>query len=134
VKTTNDEFVPTRIWRAWIDYHKVNACMRKDYFLRPFIWPMVEPLAGHEYSRQPCGMIQVTWSDCSLVWEVWLKIKNLALVGGNPYSFPNYLILFVGLVFVVFFRINVCHSSLEEHSPTLCPTCIALSVLYFWSH
>jgi len=80
VKTTDDEFVPTRIWKAWIDYHKVNAAMRKDYFSRPFIWPMVEHVAGNEYSRQPCGMIQVTWSDCSLVWEVWLKTENLVLV------------------------------------------------------
>jgi len=82
VKTTNES-----------EDHKVHTAMRKDYFSRPFIWPMVEHLAGHEYSRQPCGMIQVTWSDCSLVWEVWLKTENLVLVGGNPYSFPDHLIL-----------------------------------------
>ena len=32
-------------------------------------------------------------SDCHLLWRVWLKTLNLALVGGNPHYFPCYLIL-----------------------------------------
>jgi hypothetical protein len=78
----------------------VHATTRKDYFSRPFLVPMVEHLVGHEYLRQPCGMILVTRSDCNLVWKVWLKTENLALVGGNPHSFPDYLIL---LYFVYWF-------------------------------
>jgi hypothetical protein len=137
VKNKHDECVPTRIqsrWRAWIDYRKLHAATRKDYFQRPFIDSMVEYLARHEYLRQLCWRILVTRSDCCLLWEVWLKTENLALVGGNPHSFTYHLILFVCFVFVVSFRSSVCHSSLGECSSTVHPTCISHSVLYFWAH
>jgi hypothetical protein len=128
VKNKDDKFVPTRILsgrKAWIDYHKVHAATRKDYFSRPFIDPMVEYLAWHEYLRRPCWRILVTRSDCRLLWEVWLKAENLTLVGGNPRSFTYHLILFVCFVFVVFFRSSFYHSSLGESSSTAHPTCIA---------
>jgi len=54
VKNKHDECVPNRIqsgWRAWISYRKLHAATRKDYFSRPFIDPMVEYLAQHEYLR-----------------------------------------------------------------------------------
>jgi hypothetical protein len=112
VKNKHDKCVPTRIqsrWRAWIDYCKFHAATRKDYFSRPFIDLMAEYLACHEYLRRPCWRILVTRNDCRLLWEVWLKIENLALVGGNSHSFTYHLILFVCFVFVVSFRSNVCH-------------------------
>jgi hypothetical protein len=135
VKNKDDEFAPTHIqsrWRAWIDYHKVHTATRKAYFLRPFIDPMVEYLAWHECLRRPYWKILVTQSDCHLLWEVWLKIENLALVRGNPHSFTYHLILFV--CFVLSFRSSVCHSSLGESSSMVHPTYIAHSVLYFWTH
>jgi hypothetical protein len=54
VKNKDDEFVTTRIQsglKAWINYRKVHAATRKDYFSCPFIDPMVEYLAWHEYLR-----------------------------------------------------------------------------------
>jgi hypothetical protein len=90
VKNKDDKFVPTCIqpgWRAWIDYYKVHAATRKAYFSCPLIDPMVEYLAWHECLRRPCWKILVTRSDCRLLWEVWLKTENLALVGGNPHYF-----------------------------------------------
>jgi len=138
VKNKDDEFVPTRVqsgWRAWIDYHKVHAATRKAYFSHPFIDPMVEYLAWHECLRRLCWKILATQSDYRLLWEVWLKTKNLALVGGNPNSFTYHLILFVCLFcFVLFFRSSVCHSSLGESSSMEHPTYIAHLVLYFWTH
>jgi len=99
---------------------------------------MVERLAGHEYyyfldRYSGYNQVPIIRSDCRL-WKVWLNTENLALVGGNPHSFPCHLILFICFIFVVFFRTSVCHSSLEERSPMLHPTCVAHSVLYFWSH
>jgi hypothetical protein len=38
-------------------------------------------------------------SDCCLLWKVWLKTLNLALVGGTPHYFSCNLILFVCFVF-----------------------------------
>jgi hypothetical protein len=102
--------VPTCIqsrWRAWIDYHKVHAATMKAYFSRSLIDPMVEYLAWHECLRRLCWKILVTRSDCCLLWEVWLKIENLALVGGNPHSFTYHLIVclfllyFSGYVFAI---------------------------------
>jgi len=34
---------------SFIDYRKLNADTRKDYFPLPFIDQMLERLAGHEY-------------------------------------------------------------------------------------
>jgi hypothetical protein len=119
VKNKDDEFVPTSIqsgWRAWIDYRKVHAGTRKSYFSCPFIDPMVEYLVWHECMRRPCWKILVTQSDCRLLWEVWLKTENLALVGENTHSFTYHLILFV--CFVLSFRSSICHSRLRESSST----------------
>ena len=52
VKNQNDELVPTRVqngWRVCIDYRKLNAVTRKDYFPLPFIDQMLERLAGHSH-------------------------------------------------------------------------------------
>jgi hypothetical protein len=52
VKNQDNELVPTRIqsgWRVCIDYHRLNAATRKDYFSLPFIDQMVECLARHTY-------------------------------------------------------------------------------------
>jgi hypothetical protein len=52
VKNQDNELVPTRIqsgWRVCIDYCKLNAATRKDHFPLPFIYQMMERLAGHEY-------------------------------------------------------------------------------------
>jgi hypothetical protein len=46
------ELVLTRVqsgWRVCIDYRKLNTATRKDHFPLPFIYQMVERLAGHEY-------------------------------------------------------------------------------------
>jgi hypothetical protein len=52
VQNKDDELVPTRVQlgrRVCIDYHKLNTATRNDHFPLPFIDPMVERLAGHEY-------------------------------------------------------------------------------------
>jgi hypothetical protein len=67
----------------------------------------------------------------SLAYE---SLLNLALVGGTPHYFLCDLILFICFVFLVFFRSSVYHSSLEEHSLTLCLTCAIPLVLYFLTH
>jgi hypothetical protein len=41
-------------------------------------------------------------SDCSLLWCVWLKTLNLALVGGTPHYF-SLSFDFVCVVFVLVF-------------------------------
>jgi hypothetical protein len=54
--------------------------------------------------RRLCWKIRIIQSDCRLLWRVWLKTLNLALVGGNPhYFFMCYLILFVQ--FFLFLRV-----------------------------
>lgn len=40
--------VPTG-WRVCIDYRKLNAVTRKDHFPLPFLDPILERIAGHEY-------------------------------------------------------------------------------------
>ena len=40
--------LPTKI-RVFINYRKLNATTRKDHFSLPFIYQMLERLAGHEY-------------------------------------------------------------------------------------
>jgi hypothetical protein len=126
--------VPTCIlsgWRAWIDYHKVHAATRKAYFSRPLIDPMVEYLAWHECLRRPYWKILVTRSDCRLLWEVWLKTENLALVGGDPHSFTYHLIVCLFL-FLLYFS-GYC-LPFKFGGALLYSTCITQSTLYFWSH
>jgi len=40
--------LPTKV-RVCINYRKLNAATRKDYFPLPFIDQILERLAGHEY-------------------------------------------------------------------------------------
>jgi hypothetical protein len=52
IKNKENELVPTRVqseWRVCIDYRKLNYATRKDHFPLPFIYQMVERLAGHAY-------------------------------------------------------------------------------------
>ncbi|GJQ90952.1 reverse transcriptase domain-containing protein [Tanacetum coccineum] len=51
---TNDEneLIPTRLvtgWRVCIDYRKLNDATRKDHFPLPFMYQMLERLAGNDY-------------------------------------------------------------------------------------
>lgn len=48
VKNVDGEMVPTHVqngWRVYIDYIKLNASTRKDYFALPFINQMLQWLA-----------------------------------------------------------------------------------------
>jgi hypothetical protein len=54
---------------------------------------------------------------------------KLSACGRHPSFFPYVLILFV-----LFSRYSVCHSSLGEHSLMFCLTCSVALVLYFWAH
>ena len=52
VQNETNELVPIRVqtgWRVCIDYRKLNAATRKDYFFLPFIGQMLERLVGHEF-------------------------------------------------------------------------------------
>jgi hypothetical protein len=52
VKNEKDELIPQRIvtnWRMCIDYKKLNKATRKDHFLLPFIYKMLDRLAKHSY-------------------------------------------------------------------------------------
>nr|GEX84067.1 DNA-directed DNA polymerase [Tanacetum cinerariifolium] len=52
IKNDENELVPTRIvtgWRVCIDYRKLNEATRKDHFPLPFMYQMLERLAGNEY-------------------------------------------------------------------------------------
>ena len=54
--------------------------------------------------RRPYWKIRIIQNNCRLLWKVWLKTLNLALVGGNPHYFSFcYLILF--LLCVLFLRV-----------------------------
>ena len=52
VTNENNELIPTRVtsgWRVCIDYRKLNAGTRKDYFPLPFVDQMLERVTGHEF-------------------------------------------------------------------------------------
>ena len=52
VANEHNELIPTRVttsWRVCIDYRKLNAGTRKDHFLLPFVYQMLERVAGHEF-------------------------------------------------------------------------------------
>ena len=52
VANENNELIPTRVtsgWRVCIDYRKLNAGTRKDHFPLPFVYQMLERVAGHEF-------------------------------------------------------------------------------------
>ena len=52
VHNERNELVPTRTvtgWRMCIDYRRLNIATRKDHFSLPFIYQILEKLAGHEY-------------------------------------------------------------------------------------
>jgi hypothetical protein len=52
VTNENDKLVPTRtitVWRVCIDYRKLNEAITKDHFPLPFMYQMLERLAGNEY-------------------------------------------------------------------------------------
>ena len=69
-----------------------------------------------------------------LLWKVWLKTINFALMGGNPYLLLVFVVIWFGFTCLVFFNAffkkSICHSSLREHSPTLYPTYTTHLVLY----
>ena len=48
----NNKLIPTRTitgWRVCMDYRKLNTATRKDHFPLPFIYQILERLAGHAY-------------------------------------------------------------------------------------
>ena len=52
VANENNELIPTRVtsgWRVCIDYRKLNAGTRKYHFPLPFVYQMLERVAGHEF-------------------------------------------------------------------------------------
>ncbi|GJU54438.1 reverse transcriptase domain-containing protein [Tanacetum coccineum] len=52
VENEDNELIPTRLvtgWRVCIDYRKLNDATRKDHFPLPFMYQMLEQLAGNEY-------------------------------------------------------------------------------------
>ncbi|GJX46388.1 reverse transcriptase domain-containing protein [Tanacetum coccineum] len=52
VENKDNELIPTRLvmgWRVCIDHRKLNDATRKDHFPLPFMYQMLERLAGNEY-------------------------------------------------------------------------------------
>ena len=52
IENNKNELIPQRTimwWRMCIDYRKLNAAIKKDHFLLPFIDEMLERLAKHSF-------------------------------------------------------------------------------------
>ena len=52
IRNEKNELIPTRTmieWRVCIDYRKLNTVTRKDHYPLPFIYQMLDRLAGHPY-------------------------------------------------------------------------------------
>ena len=52
VKNDQGELIPTRLttgWRVCIDFTKLNAVTKKDHFPLPFLYQVLERVAGHDY-------------------------------------------------------------------------------------
>ena len=52
IRNEKNELIPTRIvtgWRVYIDYKKLNTITRKDHYPLPFIYQMLDRLAGHPH-------------------------------------------------------------------------------------
>nr|GEV57176.1 reverse transcriptase domain-containing protein [Tanacetum cinerariifolium] len=62
VENEENELIPTRLVTGWcmcIDYRKLNEATRKDHFPLPFMYQMLERLAGNQYY-------------CFLRWFLWV--------------------------------------------------------------
>ena len=52
IRNEKNELIPTRTvtgWRVCIDYRRLNTATRKDHFPLPFIYQMLDRLAGHPH-------------------------------------------------------------------------------------
>ncbi|RVW26875.1 Transposon Ty3-I Gag-Pol polyprotein [Vitis vinifera] len=52
VKNDEGELIPTRLtigWGVCIDFRKLNAVTKKDHFPLPFLYQVLERVAGHDY-------------------------------------------------------------------------------------
>ena len=52
IRNEKNENIPTRTvteWRVCIDYRKLNTTTRKDHYLLPFIYQMLDRLVGHPH-------------------------------------------------------------------------------------
>ena len=50
IENEKNELIPTRTmtgWRVYIDYRKLNTATIKDHYPLPFIYQMLDKLAGH---------------------------------------------------------------------------------------
>ena len=54
IKNENNELIPTRTvtgWRVCIDYRNLNTTAKKNHYPLPFIYQMLDRLAGHSHYR-----------------------------------------------------------------------------------
>ena len=54
IKNENNELIPTRTvtgWRVCIDYRNLNTTTKKNHYPLPFIYQMLDRLAGHSHYR-----------------------------------------------------------------------------------
>ena len=50
VRNEENEFLSTRMgWRVCIDYRKLNKATRKDHYLLPFLYQMLDRHVGHSH-------------------------------------------------------------------------------------